>query len=299
MKIHFKKILLSFFVIIGFIFYGVYQRLNGDGLLTSIFNLPGASSTQRTSESVSDIYGDKSSSNAPLSFSEGEGQYYKQAQSESVNPPGAATSDKLYRDGQYDGIIADAYYGDIQVRAIIEAGKLTDIQFLSYPSDRSYSIEVNERALPILKSEAIKLQSAKVDIVSGATNTSNAFIISLSSTLSQAVLSADESLAMQSQTQNTQSKVDIITGATNVNTPSTSLSKNQNQNLNQNQSQFQNQTGQNNSVDIVTGATNISSAASTSSSSGQSSTPATSVSSDQNQTIQDDYESDDEYGEDD
>ena len=92
----------------------------------------------------------------------------------------------LYKDGQYDGLVADAYYGNVQVRAIIQGGKLTDVQFLSYPSDRSQSREINSYALPILKSEAIKAQSAQVNIVTGATNTSNAFINSLSSALNLA-----------------------------------------------------------------------------------------------------------------
>ncbi|MCX6384068.1 MAG: FMN-binding protein [Actinobacteria bacterium] len=105
-----------------------------------------------------------------------------------TNTTTAATTvaDGLYKNGQYDGGIADAYYGNVQVKAIIQGGKLADVQFLSYPSDRRYSVEVNTYALPILKSEAIQAQSAQVDTVSGATNTSNAFINSLSSALSQA-----------------------------------------------------------------------------------------------------------------
>jgi uncharacterized protein with FMN-binding domain len=91
----------------------------------------------------------------------------------------------VYKDGQYDGSIADAHYGLVQVRAIIQGGKLTDVVFLSYPNDRSYSISLNNSAMPILKAEAIKVQSANVNIVTGATNTSRAFIESLSNALSQ------------------------------------------------------------------------------------------------------------------
>jgi FMN-binding domain. len=40
--------------------------------------------------------------------------------------------------------------------------------------------------MPKLKAEAIKAQSAKVNIVTGATNTSRAFINSLTNALSQA-----------------------------------------------------------------------------------------------------------------
>jgi uncharacterized protein with FMN-binding domain len=97
-----------------------------------------------------------------------------------------AAANALYKDGQYDGNAADAYYGLVQVRAIIQGGKLTDVVFLSYPNDRSESIKINTYATPILKAEAIKAQSAKVNMVTGATNTSRAFINSLTNALSQA-----------------------------------------------------------------------------------------------------------------
>ncbi len=90
-----------------------------------------------------------------------------------------------YKDGSYTGSTADAFYGNIQVKAIISGGKITDVQFLQYPSDRSRSIAINTLAMPNLKQEAIHAQNANVNIVSGATDSSNAFIQSLSSALSQ------------------------------------------------------------------------------------------------------------------
>jgi len=91
-----------------------------------------------------------------------------------------------YKDGTFNGSTADAYYGYIQVQATISSGKITDVQFLQYPSDRSRSVAINTVAMPNLKQEAIQAQSANVDIVSGATDSSQAFIQSLSSALSQA-----------------------------------------------------------------------------------------------------------------
>ena len=91
-----------------------------------------------------------------------------------------------YKNGTYIGPVVDAYYGNIQVKAIIQNGKLSDVQFLQYPNDRSRSVSINTRAMPVLKSEAISLQSANVDIVSGATDSSQAFQQSLGSALSQA-----------------------------------------------------------------------------------------------------------------
>jgi uncharacterized protein with FMN-binding domain len=96
------------------------------------------------------------------------------------------TNSAAYKDGSYTGSTADAYYGNIQVRAVISGGKLTDVQFLQYPSDHRESLAINESAMPLLKQEAIQAQTAHVDGVSGATDTSQAFIESLTSALNQA-----------------------------------------------------------------------------------------------------------------
>jgi uncharacterized protein with FMN-binding domain len=106
------------------------------------------------------------------------------ATSGTTNTPG--TPGSLYKDGSYTGSVADAQWGYIQVKAIISNGKITDVQFLQYPNERNRSIMINNYADPQLTSEAIAAQSANVDIVTGATDTSQAFIQSLSDALSQA-----------------------------------------------------------------------------------------------------------------
>ncbi|MBI5077646.1 FMN-binding protein [Candidatus Falkowbacteria bacterium] len=93
---------------------------------------------------------------------------------------------RTLKDGEFIGNIMDAYYGNVQVKAIVQGGKIIDVQFLDYPSDRKKSIEINRRATPLLKTEAIQAQNAQVDIVSGATLTSQAFQESLADALSQA-----------------------------------------------------------------------------------------------------------------
>ncbi len=90
------------------------------------------------------------------------------------------------KDGEYTGEVADALYGNIQVKAVIQNGQITDVQFLQYPNDRDTSIEINTAAMPILKSEAIQAQSENVDVVTGATDTSHAFIQSMKSALNKA-----------------------------------------------------------------------------------------------------------------
>ena len=97
------------------------------------------------------------------------------------NPPGG-----LYKDGAYTGSVADAYYGNVQVNAIVFGGKITDIKFLQYPNSQSNSVAINQQAMPYLQQEAIQTQNSNVQIISGATYTSQAFVQSLSSALSQA-----------------------------------------------------------------------------------------------------------------
>ena len=91
-----------------------------------------------------------------------------------------------YSDGTYTGPVTDAYYGLIQIQATIQGGRLAGINVLKYPSDRRTSVAINHQALPMLRSEVVAAQSAKVDIISGATLTSEAFIKSLGGALRQA-----------------------------------------------------------------------------------------------------------------
>ncbi|MCL4405504.1 MAG: FMN-binding protein [Patescibacteria group bacterium] len=100
--------------------------------------------------------------------------------------PASVTRSPAYKGGLFYGGVANAFYGNVQVAAAIKNGKLTDVQFLQYPNDNGHSLAVSGYALPILKQEAIQSQSANVDIVSGATETSLAYQQSLTSALSQA-----------------------------------------------------------------------------------------------------------------
>jgi uncharacterized protein with FMN-binding domain len=96
------------------------------------------------------------------------------------------TATGQYKNGSYTGAEADAQWGYIQVKITIQNGKLTNVQFLEYPNHRDRSVEINNYAIPQLTSEAIQAQSSRVDVISGATDTSEAFMQSLGDALSQA-----------------------------------------------------------------------------------------------------------------
>jgi len=92
----------------------------------------------------------------------------------------------VYKNGTYTGSVADAYYGNVQVQTTIQSGKITDVAFLQSPNTHGTSIAINGQAMPYLKQEAIQSQSANVNIVSGATDTSMAFQQSLAAALAKA-----------------------------------------------------------------------------------------------------------------
>ncbi|MEI7769841.1 MAG: FMN-binding protein, partial [Chloroflexales bacterium] len=105
-----------------------------------------------------------------------------------AEPPAAApvAASGAYKDGEYTGALADAYYGNVQVKAVIRSGQIADVAFLSFPNHRRTSVRINDYAMPYLTSEAIQAQSAEVNIISGATLTSEAFAQSLQSALDAA-----------------------------------------------------------------------------------------------------------------
>lgn len=104
-----------------------------------------------------------------------------------TNPtPKSSTPSSSYKDGTYTGSVENAFYGNVQVSATIRGSKLSAVNFLESPNDNPNSIYVNQTAIPYLKQEAVQAQSSHVNIVTGATLTSQAFMQSLARALSQA-----------------------------------------------------------------------------------------------------------------
>ena len=97
-----------------------------------------------------------------------------------------------YYDGQYYGdAVSAGRWGTMQVVAVIEGGKLTDVLIASYPNSTYESDIITRNALPTLISEAIEAQDSNVDFVSRATDSSRAFVSSLNSALLDAEIGID------------------------------------------------------------------------------------------------------------
>ena len=88
--------------------------------------------------------------------------------------------------GQFTGQVEQTPFGPVQVRITISAGRLTEVQAVQLPSDHFRSQMIAQYAAPILRQEALQAQSAQIDLVSGATYTSEGYAQSLQSALDQA-----------------------------------------------------------------------------------------------------------------
>jgi uncharacterized protein with FMN-binding domain len=100
--------------------------------------------------------------------------------------PTKAPNNGIYKDGTFTGSVEDAYYGNIQVQAVIQNGRIADVIFLQYPNDNRTSIRINTQSNAYLKEEAIAAQSANVNIISGASDSSFAFRKSMATALLRA-----------------------------------------------------------------------------------------------------------------
>ena len=81
--------------------------------------------------------------------------------------------------GEVEGEAFSNHYGVVQVKIIVDNGKLTDIKTLIAPAGESSPI--TEMSLPVLRSDILASQSLEVDLVSGATETSASYIQSVRS----------------------------------------------------------------------------------------------------------------------
>jgi uncharacterized protein with FMN-binding domain len=70
-------------------------------------------------------------------------------------------------------------FSSIQVRAELTRGRLTGVRTLSLTGADAHTQALNARAEPILREEALRAGSADIDVVSGATYTSESWIESL------------------------------------------------------------------------------------------------------------------------
>ncbi len=100
----------------------------------------------------------------------------------------AAAPSSSAASGTVTGAVADTRWGPVQVQITVAGGSITDVAVVQYPDGNGQDQQINAQALPILIQETLKAQSANIDMVSGATYTSDGYVTSLQSALDQAGL---------------------------------------------------------------------------------------------------------------
>ena len=90
--------------------------------------------------------------------------------------------------GTVDGAVVGTQYGSVQVRVSFTGKRITNVHALQLTDSSGTSVSISAGAAPILRHEALAAQSAQIDVVSGATYTSEAYQQSLQSAIDAAHL---------------------------------------------------------------------------------------------------------------
>ncbi len=81
------------------------------------------------------------------------------------------------------GRAAATRWGPVQVAVVLAGDRITQVQVLQSPKGNRRDVEIGAYALPLLQAQTLQVQSADVDVVSGATYTSEGYRTSLQSAL--------------------------------------------------------------------------------------------------------------------
>jgi uncharacterized protein with FMN-binding domain len=86
----------------------------------------------------------------------------------------------------YTGSVAQTRWGPVQVKITVQDGKITKVAVLQQPNGNPKDVEINDYALPVLIQDTLDAQSAQIDMISGATVTSEGYVRSLQAAIDEA-----------------------------------------------------------------------------------------------------------------
>lgn len=110
-----------------------------------------------------------------------------------------ATTKKIVVSKRFSGSVASVdRWGSLQVTIVVRktttitgtkkkvTRRITAVSVPTYPNHTDRSVFINQNALPTLKAETLRAQSANINMVSGATDTSYGFAQSLQAAILKA-----------------------------------------------------------------------------------------------------------------
>lgn len=98
----------------------------------------------------------------------------------------ASTSAAGLVDGTYTGDPVQTRYGTVQVAITVSGGSIASVDVPAAPDANPRDAQISARAVPQLVAETLDAQSAQIDMVSGATYTSDGYSRSLQSAIDEA-----------------------------------------------------------------------------------------------------------------
>lgn len=143
------------------------------GVLTTLLFNPHAMTL--VTEQTSLVQSSSSAQSATVSSASG-------STATAASPDSSTSGSQTYRGGT-----VQTRYGPVQVEITVDGnGSITDVTWLQYPDGEGKSVQINQRAMPLLTDETLQSQSASVSTIAGASYTTQGFEQSLQSALDQA-----------------------------------------------------------------------------------------------------------------
>lgn len=106
--------------------------------------------------------------------------------SATTTTPTTTTKTKKETTSTVTGDAVDTRYGPVQVQIKVTSGKVVSATAIVYPTNDPRDQQINAYAIPALNQEATSAGSASIDMISGATFTSEGYVQSLQSALDKA-----------------------------------------------------------------------------------------------------------------
>lgn len=123
---------------------------------------------------------------APGAPSQAQAQAPNSGPSPSTSSPSSSASSA--GSGTFTGTESRTPYGTVQVQITVGNGAITDVTALHLTDADGRSVQISNRAAPVLRQEVLAAQSSSVHTVSGATYTSEGYLTSLQSAIDKAGL---------------------------------------------------------------------------------------------------------------
>ena len=163
------------------------STVGASGQSSSASTPPVAGSGGSSSASTPPVAGSSGSSAASTPPSASSGSATSGSAGSGSPSTGQSAPGSTLKSGTFTGSTIQIPFGNVQVQVVVKGGRITDVQPLQMPTAHARSQMISQYVAPMLRQEVLQAQNAQINLVSGATYTSEAYAQSLQAALDQAV----------------------------------------------------------------------------------------------------------------